>query len=153
MNTTEITMRYSLLPITHYPVPNASKFLNKDEQAWNLAWLSFDFDKAVAHPDPKFSVNVYQTVQTMVRNGVMDVANTHPELTVREYLKQPAPKAVQLILAMTHLDKLPMYKAYGPEWVNTILQRSHLAQEEHDPALDAPVSSTKQALSLLKKFM
>jgi len=153
MNTTEYTMRYSPMPIDHYPVPNASRFLNKDEQAWNLAWLSFDFDNNVAHPDAKFSTHVAATVQTIVRNGIQDVTNEFTGQTVREYLKQPAPKAVQLILAMTHLHKLPMYKAYGPDWVNTILQRSHLFQERHEPKLDTPVESTKQAMKLLKRFM
>lgn len=153
MNTTEYTMRYSPMPIDHYPVPNASKFLKPDEQAWNLAWLSFDFDNNVAHPDAKFSTHISATVRTLVRTGVVDVANDNPEQTVREFLKKPAPKAVQMILAMTHLHKLPMYKAYGPEWVNTILQRSHLAQEAHDAEFDSPVPSTKQAMKLLKRFM
>jgi len=153
MQTVKLSIRYSPYPVTHYPVPAASKFLAMDEQAWNLAWLSFDFDNFVAHKDARFSSHVLATVRTVIGSMVEDVTNDDQDKTLRSFLLHPAPKAVKLILGVKHFEQLPMYRAYGQEWADTILSRSKLYREAYDAELDTQIGSTNDAVSVLRKYM
>lgn len=119
----------------------SSLILNDDEAAWNLAYLSYDFEKLRSHPDPHFSTHVRRTLQHVLLTGETDLAGKVPaHLTVRGFFRFPPPKAMFQLLAMKRREALPLFKAYGTGWLVLAEQRSHLWQEPYDSALDALVT-------------
>lgn len=152
-------VRYSPHPIGSYsPVdegvvtgPAASAFLRQDAEAWNLAFLSHPYEDEGDPSDPHFTVNIRRTLQYILTSGSIDLANVmDSRRCLRHWLQYPAPQAVKLILDLGgRLVKLPMYRAYGPSWVETIQRRSWACIPAED---EGDVLDLGDANSLLAKF-
>lgn len=147
-----MTQRYSPHPIDFYSTANQSQILQNDPAAWNLAYLSWDFDSHKVWPDPQFSTQVRRSLQFVVESGKLDLIDEVPaSLTVRGFLLRPAPMAVKMLLGMRRLAELPLSKAYGATWIATIQERSHNYREPHDAVLDFQVDAMKQALEVIRR--
>lgn len=102
--------------------------------AWNLAYLSHDFEKSLLHFDPQFTVNVRRTIQYRLNGLGVDIADADPaHHRIESLFLLPAPRAVHLLLEHPLVFKLPMYQAYGDEWIKTIRTRSYLCQADESP--------------------
>lgn len=130
-------IRYAPRPISAYRAsaqhvaygPATSKLLTTPG-AWNLAWLSHDFEATLMHPDPHFTVNVRRTVQMKLDGSGLDLSMRPISGVVESLLRLPAPRFVHLIKQHAVLKQLPMYLAYGPAWLRTIEERSYVCQVE-----------------------
>lgn len=156
-------MRYSPQPIEAYDRviqgktcgPSQSYFLKDDLEAWNLAFLSFDYAKRPVHTDHQFTVMVVKSLNTRVDTGAMDLLGRIPEnLTIRSLLKAPAPQFIKVLQARNLYQKLPLYKAYGQPWLDTMGARSWLCAtyvEEGEDAY-ADIESTATAEEILRSI-
>jgi hypothetical protein len=61
-------------------------------------------------------------------------------------------QAVHLIRALKHLDKLPLFVAYGKPWLDLIEQRCRMWREPYDEAHDFKVGDLSSAQAILQKF-
>lgn len=164
-------LRYSRQPIEAYSgqVPGSgpvhSQFLSADPEAWNLAWLSYPYEHRSEHPDARFTVLVFQTVQTVLSTGELDRVNRDADVLVRGMLRKPADKFLRALLkakayhagrVVPLIPMLPLYQAYGDLWVNVMKDRVHACLRapvatEWMPGDDVPhVNDAKAALA---KFM
>jgi hypothetical protein len=129
-----IIPRYSPKPIEDYsPVvrgigvgPAYSALLAKDLEAWNLAWLSHEYEKSPEHDDPMFTTLVSRTLR-MVRDtgsagppGVFVPAHR----TVRGLLRLPPGEFWDHMAAEGLLRKTPLYAAYGEAWADLAFERA-----------------------------
>lgn len=147
------TTRYSPEPIGSYRFAPLYKFLTDDPVAWDLAYLSWDFEACKEPPDAQFSTVVRRTLQFVTASGRIDLANTQPpNLTVRGLMRHPAPRAVKLILDLHRLPELPLFQAYSTRWLDTFQTRSHLYREPHDKDFDFDVNVLTQATEVISKF-
>lgn len=147
-----MTERYSPKDVEKYAGPSRSLILNADAQAWNLAYLSYDFEAHVYHPDPHFAVHVRRTLQFVLMTGELDLSGNVPmNLTVRGLLTRPAPYAARQILRMKRHRELALHQAYGSRWLVTLDERSHKFVAPYDPAYDAPVVNVDLALQALAR--
>lgn len=134
-------IRYSPRPIDQYRAGNstrewgpATSSMLKLPAAWNLAYLSHDFEKSLLHPDPNFTVNVRRTIQHRLDGSGADMTDAdHVSRRVESLFLMPAPRAVHLLLEHPIVFKLPMYEVYGDLWIKTIRQRSYLCQADESP--------------------
>ena len=144
-------IRYSPHPISHYGMSGGSKLLTSDEAAWNLAYLSWDVENQPLWPDPYFSTHVRRSIQFVLDTGVSDVTGTTEDCyTVRGFMTRPAPEAVAKIVAMAHLKQLPLFRAYGEKWLDTLQARARNWREVHDERFDFAVPDCSQALALIR---
>jgi len=134
-------IRYSPRPISAYVKSNGtqtwgpatSPFL-KPQAAWNLAYLSHDFEVSLLHYDPHFTVNVRRTIQQKLDGSGTDIADSEAPIKRVEHLfLLPAPRAVHLLMQSPIVYELPMYQLYGDEWIRTIHKRSFLCQADESP--------------------
>ena len=96
-------------------------------QAWNLAYLSHDFEAKVYHSDPYFSTHVRRTCQTKLDGSGFDLLQAcRPQELFASLLTHPAPRFVFLILQHPILRTLPMFLSHGESWIRTIEERSWL---------------------------
>jgi hypothetical protein len=138
-------IRYSPKPLSEYagtvqgtPYGPAHSTLLCVPQAWNLAYLSFDFDKALHHRDPYFSTHVVRTMQTRLDGGGEDIIEKYPpSQLVQGLLSLPAPRFVYLIRHHSVLQQLPLFLNYGQAWLDTIEERSRIcgADDVEEPTL------------------
>lgn len=98
--------------------------------AWNLAYLSHDFERSLLHPDPNFTVNVRRSTQVLLDGSGRDLTLMSVSGAVEELLHLPAPRFVYLIARHPVLVQLPMYQAYGHAWLKVIEERSFLCQTD-----------------------
>lgn len=146
-------MRYSPEALERYPVASRSMLLAGDPLAWNLAWLSWDWENYPVHPDPAFTGHVHRTMQFVIEDGVIDVARLYPDnAKVGAFMTLPPPSAALKLLALELRESVPLYRAYGAVWLETVMARSHLYREPHDDSLDQQVIDTQQALTLLSRL-
>jgi len=138
--------------VSAYPLPSRSSILSCDEAAWNLCYLSFDWDTQTYHKDPEFSVNILRTLQFIVASGEIDLARECPQRTVRVFMEGTPHAAVKKITAMERMLELPMVRAYGTGWLTTIAERSALWREPYDDAFDTEVTDFTQALQVLARM-
>jgi hypothetical protein len=125
--------------------------LREDPAAWDLAWLSWDFESDRL-PDMHFSVNIRRTLQFVIRDGGLDMTGDLPDhLKVRGLMKYTAPRAVKLILDMPNAHKTHMFLAYGTDWLQTLQARSHLYRAPYDKAYDFDVEDLTQATEVIAK--
>lgn len=83
--------RYSLEPIDFYKFATLFRFLVEDPIAWDLAYLSWDFEAGKDIPDPQFSTCVRRTLQFITSSGRIDLTNEAAlDLTVRGLMLNPA---------------------------------------------------------------
>lgn len=130
--------------------PATSSLLDTQE-TWNLAYLSHDYDSKRDHPDPHFSTHVRRTTQWCMDGSGPDLTGIGNRSTVGHLLNLPAPRFVYLIRQHPVLPSLPMFKAYGPTWVENIERRSRLCRaDNYDPPL---VLDMQEAARLLDAVM
>lgn len=153
-------IRYSPKPLEDYVNeagtvgPALDKRLDRVE-VWNLAYLSFDYDKALLHPDPQFLTKVRRTCQFDVTTGAVDM--TYGALSgtanlLSDKLQMPAPWFVNWLTKNKRvLTKLPLFEAYGQSWLSTIERRCRLCHT-HDSGPEEPVHDLRQASGLLLQF-
>ena len=152
------TIRYSPRPREGYqriingtPYGPATSGLLETTEAWNLAFLSHDVDNVLHHPDPYFTTNVRRTIQTLLDGSGPDLASSFPiQNTIGILLRMPAPQFAYQISKHKLLKTLPMFLAYGPEWLTIIEERSHICcVDEWKPEAILDVS---QALKVIAKI-
>ena len=137
----------------HYG-PEFSKLLDTP-QAWNLAFLSHDYDKEFQHSDPQFTTLVRRTLQTRLDGGGLGIG-LDPSTLVDSLMGLPAPRVVYLLRCNpTLVNTLPLFIAYGGEWLKTIEARERLCAAGWHEDLEfhhVPQSITDAASSLIAKF-
>ena len=145
-------IRYSPRPIEEYGKPNsparpANSRLLSDPAAWNLAFLSFDYGTAVMHPDPNFTTLVRRTVQSALDGSGPDLTGVKGDHElVGHWLYLTPPEFVYQVTRHSVLKSLPMYQAYGQEWLRTIDHRAYmLGASKPDPVL-APLVEACEVL-------
>lgn len=145
-------IRYSPKPIEHYGTPTStSTFLKPDPAAWNLAYLSWDFDKCKVWPDPHLSTHVHRTLQFVIATGAIDLAGSVDiGKKVRGFLLAPAPAAAYQISSMRRVKELPLYLAYGEEWLNRVNARARDWREPHDERFDFAIDDFSLSLELIR---
>ena len=154
--TPEYGLRYSPRPLAQYTATfkvrgaaptvigvGASAYVAGDRPLWNLLWLSFDYDRHVQHPDADFTVVMRRTL------------DEHESL--RPWLWRPAPAFVHRLMGMDPAvrEGLNAYRRYGQRWLQTVEQRSFLAQAPGrlDPVLDrADLPIERKTLDLLESI-
>ena len=144
--------RYSPEPIGSYRFAQMFSFLVEDPVAWNLAYLSWDFDTASGPPDTDFSVNVRRTLQYDLVARRLDLTGDGSHNTVRELLKHPPPRAVKLLTELPQVRELHLFKAYGTIWLDTLRKRSHLYREPHNKDYDFEINVLTQATGVIDKI-
>lgn len=148
-----IPTRYSPEPITSYRFATVFKFLVEDPIAWDLAYLSWDFESAKKPPDAQFSVNVRRTLQFDLVEGRLDLTGEAPVgNTVRGLFRHPAPRAVKLITELPNLQDLYLFKAYGTAWLDSMQKRVRLYREPHDKNYDFEINLLTQATEVISKI-
>ena len=152
-------MRYSPRPLADYVSkgtrvaygPATSSLLTTPAN-WNLAYISFDFEAALMHPDPNFTTHVRSSCMTRLIGGELDLAGKYANWQlVGSLLEMPAPQFVNVFSKHPVLPSLPLYQAYGEDWLDTITKRSRLCQADHVP--DDDVRDVSQAMQALAKFL
>jgi hypothetical protein len=109
--------------------PATSKFLTSPE-AWNLAYLSHDFDTHLQHPDPNFTVIVKRSVRFRLDGSGGDLVSQEINEQFGSLLNLPAPRFVYLLRKHPAFNKFPMYVAYGDAWLNIIEKRSRICRSD-----------------------
>jgi hypothetical protein len=118
--------------------------------AWNLAYLSYDYERSLTHKDPQFTVNVRRTIQMKLDGSGLDLAMNPVSGVVESLLQLPAARFVYLISQNPILVQLPMYLAYGHAWLKSIEERSFLCQvDSYQPEPIDDVSMAKAELARL----
>ena len=136
--------------------PNASALLDT-AQAWNLAYLSYDFEENPDHPDTKFSTLVRRSTQIRLNDGTLGLADELKDLT-GSWLLLPAPRFVYLVRNFKFLSEIPLYLAYGQAWLETIEARGRLCQagfgppEPHEYDVEITASGIKTADTLFGRL-
>ena len=144
--------RYSREPLEAYKHASMFKLLADDEVTWNLAYLSWDFESRRATPDSHLSVNCHRTLQFVVETGELDLIGSIPnKFKVRGLMSCPAPQAVQRIANLSRVKELPLFRAYGQNWLDTLLARSRLYREPDDIEFDFEIKGLAQAISVIQK--
>lgn len=164
-------MRYSPHPLTHYgrrltvqrvgapdtvieTGPHTSALLSNDQEAWNLAFLSFPDNDAVHDKAASASVLLRRTLQVRRDTGELDIAELEPELCVRPLLRLPPMRAVLSLLALPEpvIRAMPMYINFGPAWVQTLRTRASMLASMDDPDNAIEIVDVAQAAEYLTKF-
>lgn len=117
-------IRYSPTSMAGYG--QTSAMIDTPER-WNLAYLSHPYEERKYHTDSQFLVLVRRTTQTRLDGGGLDLIESCPtELLVASLFSLTAPRASYLLRKLAVLRDLPLYRAYGEAWLNTVTVRSHL---------------------------
>jgi hypothetical protein len=138
-------LRYSAKPIEDYGRtidgefrgPSTISWMRDDLEAWNLAYLSFNFDARPVCPFPEFGHLVARTMRTDLTTGISHPAGVHipRQLTVRPFLRQTPREFVTAMLSHPNVRKLPLYKGFGEDWLRVIFERSWIGGEVADDVL------------------
>ena len=163
MNTTDFIIQYSPRPRSSYVAsigersygPAISTLLTTPDR-WNLAYLSWDYDKVLQHPDPNFTVLVHKTCQMALKDvaqpcegGVCPLKGTHG--SVGSLFLRPAPQAVKLLTERVRFQALPLFRAYGKKWIRTLETRARVCLIGDEEANDCNLDLL-QARQLLRRF-
>lgn len=158
-------LRYSDKPIEAYGQlvdgehrgPAALSLLREDLQAWNLTYLSFDFEANPSIPPPEFMYLLARTLRTDLESGI--VCSTSEllahEATIRPLLQRSPRGFAMALLAHPRVRELPLYKGFGEAWLSRVFERSCLACEatEESPGMRGSEESGLQLTnSILKIF-
>ncbi len=109
--------------------PATSNLLTIPE-AWNLAYLSHDYDAQLKHPDPNFTVNVRRSVRFRLDGSGSDLVSEEINEQLGSLLNLPAPRFVYLLKQHHAFRRFPMYVEYGEAWLETIGKRERLCCAE-----------------------
>ena len=93
-------------------------------QRWNLAFLSHDFEHQRFHRNPQFLVHVRRSSQIRLDGKGLDLVGDVANECVSSLLSEVAPRFVYLLSSHPALKSLPLYVAYGDEWLHTIERRA-----------------------------
>ena len=144
--------RYSSEPIDAYKFASMFRLLVEDEVTWNLAYLSWDFEAKKGIPDAHFSVHCHRTLQFIFDTGELDLVGAiSDKYKVRGLMTCPSPQAVRRIANLSRVKELPLYRAYGHGWLDTLLARSRLYREPANAEFDFEVKSLALAFSVIQK--
>ena len=64
----------------------------------------------------------------------------------------PAPQAARKLINMERLKELPLFKAYGQTWMDTLVTQARKFREPHDEKLDMPIVDMTPALEVIRKL-
>lgn len=152
----KVGWRYSPLPRNQYG-PFAASSLLTSEAAWNLAWLSHDYEGRKG-PNAKFTTAVRSTLAVCTDTGDIDVLGLeNPVLRLSNFMTFPPDIAIAAIHASPFFTKMPLHQLLGAKWKDIMISRV-LASRRKDPAaelnkcIDAPVGSVVSAATLLMQF-
>lgn len=140
-------LRYSPQPIEAYTQhgvgPDRLKFLQEPE-AWNLAYLSHPFEVRPLHPDPQFTVHIRYTVKMHVPSGTVDLTGARRASSLfGQLLTMPAPWLLAWMRRNpTVVTSTPLYKAYGSQWLQTVISRERLCEAYQGDVDDEVVDLT-----------
>lgn len=145
-------IRYSPNTIESYGAPtSSSSFFKDDQEAWNLAYLSWDFDKCKTWPDPHFSTHVRRTLQFVIATGALDLtADVNTGGKVRCFLRAPAPAAAYQITNMLRVKELPLYLAYGEAWLTRVNARARNYREPYDERFDYAIDDVSISFEVIR---
>lgn len=103
--------------------------------------------------DPNFTTHVRRTVQTRLDGSGLGIGED-PATLVASLLILPAPRFVYLIKKHKALQTLPLYQAYGQDWLSIIEKRSWLCEAESDPTAShrPDVRNLERALELIERI-
>lgn len=142
-------MRYSPNPLDAYPTASRSLLLLRSPEAWNLAWLSWNWEDN-PNLDVNFTAAVHQTLNTVLKTGKVDLTSSVPDSAkVASLMRLPPPQAAHKLAWHPGTPTLPLYLRYGPEWLETLTARARMYREPHDLVLDKPVSDFASALQVI----
>lgn len=154
------TMRYSPRPISGYVTrigdatwgPAQSRLL-KRPGAWNLAYLSHDYDKTPQPADPNFTVHVFYSIKYDWVKNVVDLGDASPfEHTIACKLTLPAPAFVKWLHDNPSIHHgIPLFQAYGQAWLETVTERS-FGCHDYDYEPDLEVRDISSASALLQPY-
>ena len=139
-------IRYSPRPLSTYSrkigqtkIGPADSAMISNTGIWNLAYLSYDFEKSLQHPDPNFTVLVRHTFRTRLDGSGVDIAGIqNPDELVGSLLALTAPRFTHIISRHRVLTTLPMYQAYGYTWLATIDARARVCQFDDEDSESTP---------------
>lgn len=101
--------------------PAVSRLLTDDNDTWNLAYLSHDYEDVLLHSDALFTTHVRRTVQTLLDGSGLDLAGQAPvNRCIRSFVRQPPEKAAYLLRNFAFVKQTPMYVHYGEAWLNKV---------------------------------
>jgi hypothetical protein len=104
--------------------PSKLTFIH-EVRTWNLAFLSFEFERACHHEDSCFAVHVRRTLQAPLDGGMTDITVDAPYRDcVGSMLQLAAPQAVYRISKLDFVHRLPLFAAYGESWLQTMNHRA-----------------------------
>lgn len=150
MNVTTPVIRYSPRPLSEYtskvfPGPAEDSRVDRPE-IWNLAYLSYDYEKSLKHKHPYFLSLVRRTCQFNVLDHTIDLTWAQGGKLFFNVMRKPAPWVVNWLQRNPEiLRALPLYEAYGPKWFDTMLARSRLCGDhghEPEPAIESYAEAT-----------
>jgi len=137
--------------IEAFPKARIFKFLTVDTKAWDLAYLSWPFEKGT-QPDAHFSVNIHRTLQMELKTGAIDLAGALPDSAkVRSLIKGPPPQIAYKLATLPTIRSTFMFKAYGDQWLEALHERSRLFREPPDGNLDFEIKVLTQAVEVIAK--
>ena len=134
---TVLPWRYSPHPPSCYGA-DIFKLLVQDSDAWNLAYLSWNWEGGTL-PGASFSTDIVRTLLAY-------------DLRMRDCLRTVPPRAVYRIARLPMLRASAMSQTYGQTWVDTMEARSRVWREPHHETLDYPVNDFTHALEVIRKL-
>ena len=147
-----MTLQYSPKPIREYPWACTSTLLLGDEQAWNLAWLSYAPEHGSKF-NAQFTSAVSQTCRSLLLNGSVDLLDRAPvKVKVCGLMYLPPPAAFKRLTEAPAFTALPLYKLFGSDWARLMALRAREYREPFNSTLDAPLPTLAQAGAVLSAF-
>ena len=122
-------------------------------QAWNLAWLTHDFEHNARLPYEHFVRDVRATLDEMVTQTAGHTGRAPQQASVWALTMEPATVAAQKLAAAAQGGAdWPLLQHYGPALAQTWLSRAQRACHNHPQALlhmaDDPAPDTAAAQTL-----
>ena len=123
--------------------PSTLPYLARDLEAWNLAYLSFNFDAKPVCPFPEFGPLVARTMRTDLTTGLSHPPGVHlpRHLTLRPLLRQPPREFASSLLEHPAVRQLPLYRGFGEDWLRVVFERSWIGGEVADEGLEEEASA------------
>lgn len=148
--------RYSPKPLSAYHRPGeqvgpAFDLRVSNQEIWNLAYLSFDYDSHALHPDPFFLTHVRRSCQFSLGRRKVVLQGVRDDDSIKPLLRNPAPAFVAWLKAnMAVTVELPLFRSYGSEWLALVEERSWLCQTDDHQEIE--IKNLEAARSLLARF-
>jgi hypothetical protein len=132
-------LRYSEKPIDAYGLqgdgahqgPATLDLLKCDLEAWNLAYLSFDFEATPGIPPPEFMHLLARTLRMDLQTGTVHGPGTRlmREVTIRPLLERGPRAFANQLLAHPRVRQMPLYQGFGERWLTLVFERACIARE------------------------